>query len=204
MPQTVGNPLRKGQRPFEPLRQLPRRERVRPEGREQGPEVARPPQGHRRDDLSEPTIDDGVARPASSRTPDLVDLDGQHLHGQVRVGEDPGQPDEIIEDVDQGARLGLSRGADSTPLARTLDDPTGQDDRLDDPDLILGEESAELGPQWSERPRLNLDQGPFGRDRIDPKSVDGNFGAASQGGTVPLLELSVQARLHDRMRLLRA
>jgi hypothetical protein len=166
------------------------------------PEVRRIAEQATDSNLPETSIDDLESRATTTVDADFIDRDTQDLDGQIRVRKDRGQPDEVLEHVYYSAPLGTEPGREVGSLATgSLHHPTLQHDRLDHPDLVLGQQPSKLASQRTERPRLDLDQQPGGINRVDPEPAQGDLGACSRAIAIAVLQRPVQTGLHGASSL---
>jgi hypothetical protein len=196
--EAVGHSLGKPERASNPLSEFSSGEPVGQIIRKELPEVMFVPELDNLAHLFEDSIDHEITRSSSTRNPDLVDVHREQIDPEVRVRKEVDNPNQVLERIEQRPSLRTASGTEVEPVGFVpANDPTAHDDRLDDADLPIGQEPGELLFQRSERSRLDLDQPAVRPQGIDPKLAQDNLGSASTLRSVTLLELAMQAPLHD-------
>ncbi|WP_156512727.1 hypothetical protein [Planctomyces sp. SH-PL62] len=169
--------------------------------REETPEIGRLADDLALDDGLEVAVGDDITRPPPPRHADFLDGHPQKLDAEIRVGEEGGQADEVVEDVRERPAPGTSpSGKVRTVGTIAADDRPAQDDGLHHPDPMVGKQASQLGLQASQPAGLDLDQDALLVDGVDPEPLHGDLATAAVERSEMFLQLAMQAGFHSEDR----
>ncbi len=148
-------------------------------------------------DLEQFPVGDMVAaaRPAPLgwRAP-FLDFHECDFQCELRVGEDGGEVNQVVEQVQWRASLGTASSAHDLTLTGAGHDPFDGGDRLDDCYGMRLEEPADLIAEGSESGLLDFDDAAVGQN-VDAVPIDFGFDLISRS-SVDRFQLPVQRRFH--------